>query len=150
MKSLKKIVFKEQGFTLIEILVSMTILAIIIITFVPIFTQAAIHNKVNGNKLKTNEAAQVVASNYQRLSDLGLQTARLPSCPETIDESLNGKEEIGDRNYSVKVNLCKFDTDHIDGLVLAVFTTQSIGQKPATTGVARKFLMEADSNVQNP
>ncbi|MFP7493482.1 type II secretion system protein [Terribacillus saccharophilus] len=150
---MKKNVCKEQGFTLVEIMVSMTILAIIIIAFVPIFTQAAIHNKVNGNKLKANEAAQVAASDYDEQTDLnlGIQIANLPSCPSTIDEqTLDAERKIGDKSYIVKVNLCNYKTGNVENLVQAVFTTRTIDENPATTGVARKFLTGGDSDAQNP
>ncbi|MFP7477937.1 Tfp pilus assembly protein FimT/FimU [Terribacillus saccharophilus] len=141
---------REKGFTLIEILVSLTILAIVIITFVPIFTQAAIHNKINGNMLKTNEAAHVVASEYENLSDIQGPFTQLPICSKSSHSpSIHlGNKTIGDSNYDTRVELCKFETGGVKNLVQAVFITQAPGN-PEQEGEARKFLLEVNTNAQN-
>lgn len=147
---MKASIQREKGFTLIEILVSLTILAIVIIAFVPIFTQAAIHNKINGNMLKTNEAAHVVASDYGSLSDIHGQITLLPRCSESSSSnSINlGNKTIGDTNYDTRVELCKYETGGVKNLVQAVFITQIHGN-PKQEGEARKFLPEVSENVQN-
>ncbi|VVM32972.1 type II secretion system protein [Terribacillus sp. AE2B 122] len=141
---------REKGFTLIEILVSLTILSIVIIAFVPIFTQAAIHNKINGNMLKTNEAAHVVASEYENLSDFQEKITRLPICSESSSSnSIHlGNKTIGDTNYDTRVELCKYETSGVKNLVQAVFITLA-NDNPEQEGEARKFLLEVSTNAQN-
>ncbi|SDD15534.1 prepilin-type N-terminal cleavage/methylation domain-containing protein [Terribacillus halophilus] len=144
-----KFIQREQGFTLVEILVSLTILAIIIIAFVPIFTQAAIHNKINGNILKTNEAAHLVASKYENLADIQGLTGQLPSCDNSEKEIPLVREElIGDTKYKTAVTLCKYETGGVENLIQATFITRSLSN-PVQEGEARKFIPEVSANEQN-
>ncbi|PAD36432.1 prepilin-type N-terminal cleavage/methylation domain-containing protein [Terribacillus saccharophilus] len=149
---------KEQhGFTLIEILVSITILAIIIIAFIPMFTQAAIHNRVNGESLRTNEAAQVVASKFETLSDIQKiigNTSTLAECSsqqalETV--SLPKNEVVGGTPYQSKVTLCKYNENNVTGLIQAEFEVQNSENTPVTRGTAIKFLInKEETDVQTP
>ncbi|QXE00568.1 prepilin-type N-terminal cleavage/methylation domain-containing protein [Terribacillus sp. DMT04] len=146
MKSYK---LNEKGFTLIEILVSLTILAIVIVAFVPMFTQAAMHNKINGNTLKTNEAAHVVAAEYEKISDLNVSVSQLASCSSAEKSKLPPfKKTIGGKKYTVYVDVCRYETGQVENLVQAVFTTTN-EERPETKGIARKFLTVGETNVQN-
>lgn len=48
----------QKGLTLVEVLVSIVLLAIILTSFMGFFTQSAIFNKKNGEKLSTMQTAQ--------------------------------------------------------------------------------------------
>ncbi|MFS0561871.1 type II secretion system protein [Terribacillus sp. 179-K 1B1 HS] len=154
---MKDIVHKQRGFTLLEILVGLTILAFVITAFIPIFTQAAIHNRVNGDTLKTNEAAQVVASQFHSLTDVQRKigkSAPLQSCSnQQLADAIEFPEEevIGDISYKVRVSLCAFDQGDVENLIQAVFTIENAAEKPVTEGTARKFLSSEEvSDVQAP
>ncbi|WP_077308354.1 pilus assembly FimT family protein [Terribacillus halophilus] len=141
--------FNEKGFTLIEIMVSLTILAIVIVAFVPMFTQAAMHNKINGNTLKTNEAAHVVAAEYEKISDLDITASQLASCSSAKKSKLpNFTKTIGGKTYTVDVDVCRYETGQVENLVKAVFTTTN-GERPETKGIARKFLTVGETNGQS-
>ncbi|KUO50588.1 MAG: hypothetical protein APF76_08040 [Desulfitibacter sp. BRH_c19] len=55
---LKKKAFHQDGFTLIEVLVALTILTIIIVSFTTLFTSSYIHIMSAGNKSKANYEVQ--------------------------------------------------------------------------------------------
>jgi prepilin-type N-terminal cleavage/methylation domain-containing protein len=142
---LKLYKFNEKGFTLIEIMVSLTILAIVIVAFVPMFTQAAMHNKINGNTLKTNEAAHVVAAEYEKISDLNVTVSQLKSCSSTEKSKPPFMKTIGGKTYTVHVDVCRYETGQVENLVKAVFTTTN-EESPETKGIARKFLTVGETN----
>jgi prepilin-type N-terminal cleavage/methylation domain-containing protein len=141
---------KQDGFTLLEILVSLMVLGFVIIAFIPFITQAAIHNRVNGETLKTNEAAQMVASEYRFLDQVGNIHTSLPNCPNTAEINLESST-IGEVSYATTVTLCNFEKQDVDNLVQAVFTVRSEDNQLDAEGTARKFLLEAgDDYVQAP
>ncbi|MGG1593724.1 type II secretion system protein [Terribacillus saccharophilus] len=149
---------KEQhGFTLLEILVSITILAIVIIAFIPIFTQAAIHNRVNGETLRSNEAAQVVAAKFETLLDIQKiigNTASLVECssqPVPKAVPFPEVERVGDTNYEVNVSLCDYNEGNVTGLTQAIFSVKNTENSPVSEGTAIKFLSnEEGTNAQTP
>lgn len=149
---------KEQhGFTLLEILVSITILAIVIIAFIPIFTQAAIHNRVNGETLRSNEAAQVVAAKFETLLDIQKiigNTSALAECSsQPVPKALPFREveRVGNTNYEVNVSLCNYNEGNVTGLTQAIFSVENTENSPVLEGTAIKFLRnEEGTNAQTP
>lgn len=63
MKRLKKIISNDKGITLIELIASITILSIVILTFIAFFTNAFRFNSINDDSIQ----AMNIAREYQAL-----------------------------------------------------------------------------------
>jgi prepilin-type N-terminal cleavage/methylation domain-containing protein len=66
-----KSVFSEKGVTLIEILVSIVILSIIVVTFLSMYVQSAKTNRISENILDSTYIAQTQMENIYNLSTSG-------------------------------------------------------------------------------
>ena len=63
-----KYIFPERGITLVEIIASIAILSLIILTFVPLFTQSMRSSKAASDILDSTYMAQTVMENVYQLS----------------------------------------------------------------------------------
>ncbi|OAT80882.1 hypothetical protein A6P54_12805 [Bacillus sp. MKU004] len=63
-----KDIFSERGITLVEIIASIAILSLIILTFVPIFTQSMRSSKAASDMLDSTYLAQTVMENVYQLT----------------------------------------------------------------------------------
>ncbi|MFD2446233.1 prepilin-type N-terminal cleavage/methylation domain-containing protein [Bacillus sp. CGMCC 1.16607] len=103
------VIRNEHGLTLLELLLSITLLSIILFTFMGFFTQNAIFIQHNEKKLSTSETAQKVINHIEssisqsQLQSLGIldtsgvkngtykitNATSSPLIPTTIDDSQN-------------------------------------------------------------
>lgn len=124
MKIKRQITNNAKGFTLVEILVSITILSIIVVTFLTFFIQSA---KTNASSVNMLDATYVAQSQMEEVYNLSTNVNynqvknELEGMGYTSTES--GSEVIAAANideYTIRIRLDKPDEDDLGNIVIEV------------------------------
>jgi prepilin-type N-terminal cleavage/methylation domain-containing protein len=119
----------QNGFTLIEVLLSIMLLSIILTSFIGLFSQSAIFTQKNGNKLNTMQTAQTVIhmidSNVTEgdlrigMTDASGNTITSPVLDDSGNDVsgpiINGSGTVNP-NHLMANNTVEEGTYHIDGI----------------------------------
>jgi len=100
---------KKKGFSLIEVIIAIAILAVALVAIVPVFT-----NYLQTNS-STEERTQAVALTQERMEELRLRDPMsLPtSGTETVTVVRGGKSYIVRTTYCSNASLCDAATRHV-------------------------------------
>lgn len=107
MKRLKKLISNEKGLTLIELIASITILSIVIITFLSFFTNAFRFNSINDDSLQTmnivrEQQALIKAIDGEPWSYITTEFTKDPENPRYYIKQLNDAEHP---EYVIKISI---------------------------------------------
>ncbi|WP_096153199.1 prepilin-type N-terminal cleavage/methylation domain-containing protein [Bacillus sp. FJAT-45066] len=112
-KNKKKILENNKGFTLIEILVSIVILSIIIVTFLSFFSQALFYSVKEEDKLTGINIAERIMFNVKQSDDiidlLFLNEYVCGQNPLNINNSFSGDVDL---EYKDDVNLFYYEVNN--------------------------------------
>lgn len=97
---------RKNGFTLIELIISIAILGLISVTFLSIFNMGLINISRAGNRTSAVEEAEKNISTPSEINDFNI-TVKLPDKADGIDVIVKG------RVYESKVNILNSD-DFVD------------------------------------
>ncbi|MFD2706173.1 type IV pilus modification PilV family protein [Salibacterium lacus] len=99
---------RQQGFTLVELLASLTILSIVIITFLSFFSQYTMFSARTEDKLTAVNAAEEVLYEVKNEQNQ----------PDVI--------HVNNKTYYPEVHLCQADTAELGRVHVEVFLEQNI------------------------
>ncbi|WP_138415505.1 type II secretion system protein [Aquibacillus sediminis] len=98
---------KQDGFTLVELLAAMTILGIVLIAFIPFFSQHANFVRITEDELTAINLADKVAQEMKENADSSFFVQA--SCDNPSEIESNHTEMINNKNYYVKIEVCQQD-----------------------------------------
>ncbi|MFA9555955.1 prepilin-type N-terminal cleavage/methylation domain-containing protein [Evansella sp. AB-rgal1] len=97
-----KLVKNQEGFTLIEILLSIAILSIIFISLMNIFPQMIQFNSINETKTQAINTSRQILNDWQNKSEI-IDYLSAPSTSELPSELIEQ-----DSHYSAEINIDKY------------------------------------------
>ncbi|MEH7300184.1 PulJ/GspJ family protein [Neobacillus drentensis] len=136
----------QQGLTLVEVLVSIVLLAIILASFISFFTQSALFTKKNDQKLDTMQTAQKVVNLVEieiTKQDL-IENLIINSSEQVIKTSLTKTEIEGlindniDPRYDVIVEISKNSSQNLIMFKIIVQDPTNTGNKSETYTYIRR------------
>lgn len=136
----------QKGLTLVEVLVSIVLLAIIITSFIGFFTQSAQFTKKNEQKLDTMQTAQKIVNLVEieiTKQDL-IDNLIINSSEQVIKTSLTKTEIEGliddtiDPRYDVNVEISKNSSQNLIMFKIIVRDPKSSGSKSETYTYIRR------------
>lgn len=129
----------KNGFTLIEIIASITILGIIVVILVPIFTNVMSNTSQAEDRMITGNLLRQVSEDIredQQLADyISTQIKKMPNCEGQYKrigkEKLprNGFYQVDEREFLVDVSVCQTSKEKEAGLVRAKIKISSPEEK---------------------
>ena len=115
----KNILLNRKGMTLIEIIVSLAILAIIIVPFLNIFVQSTVTNKKSEVILDATYVAQrVMEESYNDSLDVDGKT------PKPLSGIQNYKDTSGG-NYWINKKISSQDSNNLVGVIVKIYSDES-------------------------
>jgi prepilin-type N-terminal cleavage/methylation domain-containing protein len=136
----------QKGLTLVEVLVSIVLLAIILTSFISFFTQSALFTKKNDQKLDTMQTAQKVVNLVEieiTKQDL-IENLIINSSEQVIKTSLTKTEIEGlindniDPRYDVRVKISKNSSQNLIMFKIIVQDPTNTGNKSETYTYIRR------------
>ncbi|WP_413308458.1 prepilin-type N-terminal cleavage/methylation domain-containing protein [Bacillus sp. 1P10SD] len=136
----------QKGLTLVEVLVSIVLLAIILTSFISFFSQSALFTKSNDQKLDTMQTAQKIVNLVEieiTKQDL-IDNLIINSLEQVIKTSLTKTELEGliddtiDPRYDVKVEISKNSPQNLLLFKIIVQDPTSAGNKSETYTYIRR------------
>ena len=136
----------QKGLTLVEVLVSIVLLAIILTSFISFFTQSALFTKKNDQKLDTMQTAQKVVNLVEieiTKQDL-IENLIINSSEQVIKTSLTKTEIEGlindniDPRYDVRVEISKNSSQNLIMFKIIVQDPTNTGNKSETYTYIRR------------
>ncbi|MFC4556687.1 type II secretion system protein [Virgibacillus kekensis] len=94
----------SDGFTLIEIIASITILGIVVIAFLPIFPQISSWNGKTSDNLTASNLLSEVAEDVKDITVSELFQGDISDCPEYQPDDVFFSNYLGE--YEARINVC--------------------------------------------
>jgi prepilin-type N-terminal cleavage/methylation domain-containing protein len=116
---------RQKGMTLIEVVLSMTLLSLVILTFAYVFIQSQAATTDNGTRQTALQLAQKHLSavlSGSRLPEPAASQPSPPSSPQNVAHyRYEGSETVGDASYKTFVFVLNKDEDQNQPVVIRTF-----------------------------